>query len=353
MHSKLTYKDAGVDIDAGIKFVEKIKPLVNSTRRPGANTDLGGFGGLFDLSKTKCKNPILVGAADGVGTKLRVAVAAEKYNKIGIDLVAMCVNDIVVQGAEPIFFLDYYATGKLDVELGKEIIAGIAEGCRDAGCALIGGETAEMPGMYKGEEFDLAGFCVGVVDRTKLLTGRDVKDGDVILGLSSSGLHANGYSLVRHVVGELGLSYDSAFPLNNSLTIADELLSPTRIYVKSCLNALKTRGVKALAHITGGGIFDNIPRILPHNVAAGIDFNSWEMPQIFQWLAEVGNISHQEMYRTFNCGIGMVAIVSYDRVHEIKESLEAFGETVYTIGKIIPNRDGKQVVKTNRDSWAA
>lgn len=338
------YAEAGVDIDAGNAFVELIKPCVRSTNRSGADTALGGFGALFDIRDAGFTDPLLFAAADGVGTKLRVAIEVGRHDTIGIDLVAMCVNDIVVSGAEPLFFLDYFATGKLEGTDALEIIDGIASGCRQAGCALVGGETAEMPGMYIKGDYDLAGFAVGAVERDKLITGKSIAVGDVILGLASTGLHANGFSLVRHIISDLGINYSDAAPFTgDNESLGDVLLTPTRIYVKSCLEAIDTGNIKGLAHITGGGFFDNVPRILSEHLAAVIDVASWKRPPIFEWLARSGNISTNEMIRDFNCGIGMIAIVSRDRANEIQDILRKNGETVYEIGFIAPANAGSQI----------
>ena len=329
------YAEAGVDIDAGNQFIQDIKPLVRSTRRPGADTELGAFGALFDIRDAGYKDPLLVAAADGVGTKLRVAIESGKHDTIGIDLVAMCVNDIVVQGAEPLFFLDYFATGKLEGKPALEIITGISKGCIEAGCTLVGGETAEMPGMYLNGDYDLAGFAVGAVERENLVTGESIAVGDIILGLASTGLHANGFSLVRRIVSDLGLKYDQVAPFKDgSKSLGDALLTPTRIYVQSCLAAVRTGYVKGLAHITGGGFIDNVPRILPDNLTAEIDAIGWQRPPIFKWLARTGNISDNEMVRTFNCGIGMVVIVSPDHLDKVRNILRVNGETIYQIGYI-------------------
>jgi phosphoribosylaminoimidazole synthetase len=336
----LTYADAGVDIDAGNAMVEKIKPLVRSTRRPGADSEIGGFGGLFDLKAAGFADPILVAANDGVGTKLRIAIESGKHDTIGIDLVAMCVNDIVVQGAEPLFFLDYFATGKLDPEQGAAIVAGIVKGCKLAGCALIGGETAEMPGMYGEGDYDLAGFAVGAAERGQLLPTDDVVEGDVLLGLASSGLHSNGFSLVRRIVAQSGLQWDAAAPFADDLTLAEALLEPTRIYVKSILASIAgTHGVKALAHITGGGFPDNIPRVLPKEFAAELDLAAIEAPPVFSWLAATGGVAASEMMRTFNCGIGMVAVVGRGQAAQVAAVLQEAGETVTPIGRIVARRD--------------
>lgn len=349
------YAEAGVDIDAGNAFVESIKPIVRSTSRLGADTALGGFGALFDIRRAGYKDPLLVTAADGVGTKLRIAIEIGKHDTIGIDLVAMCVNDIVVQGAEPLFFLDYFATGELVRADALKIIRGIAKGCHEAGCALVGGETAEMPGMYVKGDYDLAGFVVGAVERDKLVTGKTIAVGDVVLGLASTGLHANGFSLVRHVVSDLGLNYSDAAPFKDDReTLGDALLTPTRIYIKSCLEAVRTGNIKGLAHITGGGFIDNIPRALPENLTAVIDVTGWQRPPVFEWLAQSANISNDEMIRTFNCGIGMVVIVSPDNASEIRKIMRKNGETVYHIGYIDTSNNERQVeMKHLNTLWAA
>mgnify|MGYP001102778174 CR=1 FL=1 len=336
----LTYAQAGVDIDAGNLMVEKIKPLVRSTRRPGADGEIGGFGGLFDLKAAGFSDPILVAANDGVGTKLKIAIDAGKHDTIGIDLVAMCVNDIVVQGAEPLLFLDYFATGKLDPNQGADIVSGIAEGCRQAGCALIGGETAEMPGMYHGNDYDLAGFAVGAAERGQLLPTDDVVEGDVLLGLASSGVHSNGYSLVRRIVEKSGLKWGDRAPFADGPTLAEALLEPTRIYVKPVLRAIReTHGIKALAHITGGGFPENIPRVLPKDFSAELDLSAIEVPPVFSWLAKTGGVAPEEMMRTFNCGIGMITVVAAGQAAQVAAVLQEAGETVTPIGRIVPRRD--------------
>jgi phosphoribosylformylglycinamidine cyclo-ligase len=337
----LTYSDAGVDIDAGNLMVEKIKPAVRSTRRPGADGEIGGFGGLFDLKAAGFTDPVLVAANDGVGTKLKIAIDANRHDTVGIDLVAMCVNDLVVQGAEPLFFLDYFATGKLDPEQGAAIVLGIADGCRQAGCALIGGETAEMPGMYSDGDYDLAGFAVGAAERGQLLPSGDLMDGDVILGLTSSGVHSNGFSLVRKIVALSGLDWDAPAPFVDGKTLGEALLTPTRIYVKPLLKAIRaTGGIKALAHITGGGFPDNIPRVLPDNLAAEIDLDSIPVPPVFSWLAKTGGVAAHEMLRTFNCGVGMIAVVSAANVAAVTEILSAEGEVVVPLGQIVSRAEG-------------
>ncbi len=337
----LTYSDAGVDIDAGNLLVEKIKPAVRSTRRPGADGEIGGFGGLFDLKAAGFTDPVLVAANDGVGTKLKIAIDADYHDTVGIDLVAMCVNDLVVQGAEPLFFLDYFATGKLDPDQGAAIVEGIAAGCRDAGCALIGGETAEMPGMYSSGDYDLAGFAVGAAERGKLLPSGDIGEGDVILGLASSGVHSNGFSLVRKIVGLSGLAWDAPAPFANGKTLGEALLTPTRIYVKQLLSVIRETGaIKALAHITGGGFPENIPRVLPKHLAAEIDLTAVKVPAVFSWLSKTGGVEANEMLRTFNCGIGMIAVVSAENADTVISALEAQGESVVRLGRMIARAEG-------------
>jgi phosphoribosylaminoimidazole synthetase len=330
-----SYKRAGVDIDAGARLVDKIKPLARATTRLGADTNLGGFGALFDLKAINFRDPILVSATDGVGTKLRIAIETGIHDTIGIDLVAMCVNDLIVQGAEPLFFLDYFATGKLDIEQAAQVIAGIATGCKQAGCALIGGETAEMPGMYQVDDYDLAGFAVGVVERENLLPMRNIYPGDIVIGLSSSGVHSNGFSLVRHILHKKGVKLTDKTPFDQNLSFAETLLVPTKIYVKSCLAAIKASKVKALAHITGGGLLENIPRILPSHLSVELDHAAIEIKDIFQWLATEGNIPLSEMMRTFNCGIGMVLITSADDFQDICDVLTANGEKARVIGRVV------------------
>ncbi|ANG95575.1 phosphoribosylformylglycinamidine cyclo-ligase [Brucella pseudogrignonensis] len=340
----LTYAEAGVDIDAGNLMVDKIKPLVRSTRRPGADGEIGGFGGLFDLKAAGFTDPVLVAANDGVGTKLKIAIDADKHDTVGIDLVAMCVNDLVVQGAEPLFFLDYFATGKLSPDQGVAIVSGIAEGCLQAGCALIGGETAEMPGMYRDGDYDLAGFAVGAAERNRLLPRGDVSEGDIIIGLSSSGVHSNGFSLVRRIVEMSGLGWKSDAPFKEGATLGEALLEPTRIYVKPLLAAIRASdGIKALAHITGGGFPDNIPRVLPEGLAAEINLDAIDVPAVFSWLAKTGGVEPLEMLRTFNCGIGMIAVVTPDKVDEVIAALTKEGENVTTLGRMV-KREGEGVV---------
>lgn len=336
----LTYREAGVDIDAGNAIVERIKPLVKRSFRPEVMGGLGGFGALFDLSG-KYREPVLVSGTDGVGTKLKLAQQLGRHDTIGIDLVAMCVNDVLVQGAEPLFFLDYFATGKLDPDQGAAIVQGIAAGCREAGCALIGGETAEMPGMYSKGDYDLAGFAVGAAERGELLPAGDIAEGDVILGLSSSGVHSNGFSLVRKIVELSGLAWDAPAPFAEGQSLGAALLTPTRIYVKPLLKAIKeTKSLKALAHITGGGFPENIPRVLPKHLAAEIDLASVKVPAVFSWLAKTGGVAQNEMLRTFNCGIGMIVVVSADKVDEVTRALEAEGETVARLGRMIAREEG-------------
>jgi phosphoribosylformylglycinamidine cyclo-ligase len=341
----LTYAQAGVDIDAGNRMVELIKPLVRATARPGADAEIGGFGGLFDLKRVGYRDPVLVAATDGVGTKLKVAIETGRHDTIGIDLVAMSVNDLVVQGAEPLFFLDYYACGRLEPEIGTAVVAGISIGCREAGCALIGGETAEMPGVYQGEDYDLAGFAVGAVERDAILPRSDIQEGDVILGLASSGVHSNGYSLVRKVIEKTGLPWEAPSPFMTGQSLGDAILTPTRIYVKACIAAIReTNAVKGMAHITGGGFPDNIPRILPKGLGARIDLARIAVPPVFQWLASAGVIAQSEMLRTFNCGIGMIVITAPKDVAAITKALERSGETVATLGKVTTEIGDRQVV---------
>ncbi|MBC8339867.1 MAG: phosphoribosylformylglycinamidine cyclo-ligase [Rhodospirillales bacterium] len=353
--SGASYKEAGVDIDAGNALVDAIKPLVKSTDRPGVASEIGGFGGLFDLKAAGYTDPLLVAATDGVGTKLMVAEAAGIHDSVGIDLVAMCVNDLVVQGAEPLFFLDYMATGKLDVDAGRDLIAGIADGCKQAGCALIGGETAEMPGMYEPGRYDLAGFAVGAVERDRVLSGSGIQSGDVIFGLASSGLHSNGFSLVRRIVEDHGFNYANPAPFDDTTPLGRALLEPTRIYVKSCLAALATGGdpggVRGLAHITGGGLLENIPRVLPAGLSAVIDANSWPLPPVFAWLAQTGGVETLEMARTFNCGIGMAVIADPDSAGDVEAALTGAGETVYRIGTVTSGKDDAVVLENLEDGW--
>lgn len=336
----LTYAQAGVDIDAGNEMVNRIKPLVRSTRRPGADGEIGGFGGLFDLKAAGFTDPVLVAANDGVGTKLKVAIEAGIHDTVGIDLVAMCVNDLVVQGAEPLFFLDYFATGKLDPEQGAAIVSGIAQGCLQAGCALIGGETAEMPGMYRDGDYDLAGFAVGAAERGQLLPAGTLAEGDVLLGLASSGVHSNGYSLVRRIVELSGLDYAAPAPFDASTSLGAALLEPTRIYVKSLLAAIRQTGaIRALAHITGGGFPENLPRVLPEGLAAEIDLGAIKPPAVFSWLARTGGVAAEEMLRTFNCGVGMIVVAAQADVDRVQSALETQGESVIQLGKLTKRVD--------------
>jgi len=329
----LTYKDSGVDITKGNQLIEKIKPIAKSTLRPGVLAGLGGFGAMFEIPIDQYKNPVLISGTDGVGTKLMVAEMLNKHDTIGIDLVAMCVNDLIVQGAEPLFFLDYYATGSLNEEVATSVISGIGEGCIQSGCALIGGETAEMPGMYKGEEYDLAGFCVGIVEKNKIIDGSKVSAGDQLIALGSSGPHSNGYSLIRKVLEK---SKPSSSQLNS-------LIEPTKIYVKSILSLIQNLPVHAISHITGGGLLENIPRVLPKHLAANLDQNSWELPQIFKWLQAEGNIDTMEMYRVLNCGVGMVVIVPKALSGEAIKILKSCGENAWLIGEVIDS-EGEQVL---------
>ncbi|MGE0736829.1 MAG: phosphoribosylformylglycinamidine cyclo-ligase [Alphaproteobacteria bacterium] len=333
--SSTTYKEAGVDIDAGAALVEAIKPMAKSTLRPGTMGGLGGFGALFDLKAAGFKDPVLVATTDGVGTKLKIAIECDRHNTIGIDLVAMCVNDLVVQGAAPLFFLDYFATGALKVAHGAAIVGGIAEGCRQANCALIGGETAEMPGMYAAKDYDLAGFAVGAVERGAVLPRADIAEGDVVLGLASSGVHSNGYSLVRRVAAKAGVAYDAPAPFEPGVSLGEALLRPTKIYVRSCLAAVAAGGVKAMAHITGGGLYENIPRVLPHTLSAELDLNAWTPTPVFRWLAQAGNVARDEMARTFNCGIGMMMVTAAQDAAQVTAVLAREGETVHRIGRIV------------------
>ncbi len=354
----VTYRDSGVDIDAGNSLVEAIKPLVRATRRPGADADLGGFGGLFDLKAAGFKDPVLVAANDGVGTKLKIAIETGHHGTIGIDLVAMCVNDLVVQGAEPLFFLDYFATGALDVSSAKSVIAGIADGCREAGCALIGGETAEMPGMYARGDYDLAGFAVGAVERGEILPRSDIVPGDVLIGLPSSGVHSNGYSLVRRLVAGENLDWHHNAPWNSARTLGEELLIPTRIYVKPLLAALKATGggakgaIKGLSHITGGGLTENLPRVLPNTVAAHIDVSRLSVPPVFGWLAKAGRLDDAEMLRTFNTGVGMIVVAAKHNADAVVAALKAAGEPASVVGEITLPSGERSSAKGKGDAWA-
>ena len=331
--SSLTYKDSGVDITKGNQLIERIKPIAKSTFRPGVLAGLGGFGAMFEIPLDKYKNPVLISGTDGVGTKLKVAEMLNKHDTIGIDLVAMCVNDLIVQGAEPLFFLDYFATGSLNPDIATSVIEGIGEGCRQSGCSLIGGETAEMPGMYSGEDYDLAGFCVGIAEKSRIIDGSKVSEGDHIVALRSSGPHSNGYSLIRKVL-------EKSTPTNEQL---NSLIEPTRIYVRSILSLLNTLPVHAISHITGGGLLENIPRVLPDHLAAKLDPASWTQPEIFQWLQDQGNIATSEMYRVLNCGVGMVVVISRESSNEAINHLNSCGENAWLIGEVV-QFDGEQVV---------
>ncbi|CAG0904259.1 unnamed protein product [Cyprideis torosa] len=353
------YKEAGVDIDAGAELVERIKPAVKATNRSGCMSGIGGFGALFDPKAAGFKDPVLVSATDGVGTKLKIAIDTGKHDTVGIDLVAMCVNDLVVQGAEPLFFLDYFATGKLDVEHATAVVNGIAKGCEIAGCALIGGETAEMPGMYASEDYDLAGFTVGAVERDEIVDNSRICEGDVIIGMAASGLHSNGFSLVRKIVSSTqGYSYDSDAPFEVGKNLGDILLTPTKIYVQSLLSALKitddnnAQAIKGMANITGGGLIENIPRILPDDLTAVLDATSWDLPPVFKWLAEVGDLSADDMAVTLNCGIGMVVICEESQAQTIMDHLTEKGETVMKIGCLEKKSDRPSVIVQNTDkAW--
>ena len=333
----LTYAQSGVDIDLGNRLVDRIRPLARATRRPGASAELGGFGGLFDLKAAGFVDPILVAANDGVGTKLKIAIESGVYNTIGIDLVAMCVNDIIVQGAEPLFFLDYFASGKLDEEVASAVVQGVAEGCAQSGCALIGGETAEMPGLYAPGDFDIAGFSVGAAERGTLLPRPGLKAGDLVYGLPSSGVHSNGFSLVRRIVARCGVGWDAPAPFDPSRSLAAALLTPTRLYVRPLLQALaRTQGIYALAHITGGGYPDNLPRVLDERLAVSLNLDAFTPPDVFSWLASTGDLAVAEMLSTFNCGFGMAAFVSADREREAREALAGAGLSPVLIGELVP-----------------
>jgi phosphoribosylformylglycinamidine cyclo-ligase len=347
-----TYEQAGVSIDAGNALVKAIGPLVKATARPGADADIGGFGGFFDPRAAGYTDPLLVAANDGVGTKVKLAIDHDRHDRIGQDLVAMCVNDLIVQGAEPLFFLDYFATGKLDNGVAERVIAGIADGCKLAGCALIGGETAEMPGMYSAGDYDLAGFCVGAVERGEQLTGDRVAEGDVLLGLASSGVHSNGYSLVRRLAADKMWKMDRPALFDQDRLLIDHLIEPTRIYVKSLLPAIRAGRIHALAHITGGGLTENVPRVLPRGLHARIDAGAWEQPRLMAFLQAQGNIEPAEMARTFNCGIGMVLAVNADEVAGLMTDLTAAGETVHVIGAIEAGERGC-TVQGSTDDWSA
>ena len=338
----ISYKDSGVDIDAGNALVQAIKPIAKATTRPEVPSSLGGFGALFELDMAKYKNPILVSGTDGVGTKLRLAIDSGKHDQVGIDLVAICVNDLIVQGAEPLFFLDYYATGKLDLAVATDVVKGIGEGCLQSGCALIGGETAEMPGMYPKGDYDLAGFCVGIVEKADLIDGTKVKAGDVMLGLASTGPHSNGYSLIRKVleVSNADLQMDI-----DGQPLIDALMAPTKIYVKSLLELMKSVDIHAVSHITGGGLLENLPRVMPDNTMANIDTNSWNRPAVFDWIQANGNVEYEEMHRTLNCGIGLVIVVDASEQDKAIEILTNAGETVSVIGQIESSDQAEPKVK--------
>ena len=358
MSDSYTYAGAGVDIQAGNALVKAIAPLARATARPGADATLGGFGGFFDLRAAGYRDPLLVAANDGVGTKLKLAIESNRHDGVGIDLVAMCANDLIVQGAEPLFFLDYFATGKLEPKVAEQVIASIAEGCKRAGCALIGGETAEMPGMYAAGDYDLAGFCVGAVERDQALTGDKVKAGDVILGLASTGIHSNGFSLVRRLASDKAWKLDRPALFDPDRLLIDALLEPTRIYVKSLLPVVRDGRVRALAHITGGGLLENIPRVLPGDLHAVVDADSWPQPRLMAFLQAQGNIEPEEFARTFNCGIGMILIVSEDDAKNITQAIENEGEIVWTIGRIESGQRGCTVngsagTWSGRTSWSA
>ncbi|MFL0585753.1 phosphoribosylformylglycinamidine cyclo-ligase [uncultured Sphingomonas sp.] len=350
--SGYTYEQAGVSIAAGNALVRAIAPLARATRRPGADADLGGFGGFFDLKAAGFTDPLLVAANDGVGTKLKLAIDYNRHTGVGIDLVAMCVNDLIVQGAEPLFFLDYYASGKLDPQVAEQVIASIAEGCQIAGCALIGGETAEMPGMYADGDYDLAGFCVGAVERDHVLTGRDIAEGDVMLGLASSGVHSNGFSLVRRLAADKSWKLDRPALFDPEVLLIDALMAPTRIYVRSLLPLLRAGRVKGLAHITGGGLLENIPRVLPKGVRAEVNADAWPQSRLMAFLQAQGTIEPEEMARTFNCGIGMVVVAAPEAADAVAAELTAAGEQVFQIGRIINGERGCTVTGST-GTWSA
>ncbi|MAE52396.1 MAG: phosphoribosylformylglycinamidine cyclo-ligase [Micavibrio sp.] len=356
------YKEAGVDVDKAAKLIERIKPHTSRTKRSGVMSGIGGFGALFDLKETGYKDPIIVSATDGVGTKIKIAIELDRHDTIGIDCVAMCVNDLVVQGAEPLFFLDYFATGKLCNDTAEAVIAGVAEGCHQAGSALIGGETAEMPGLYMANDYDLAGFSVGAVERDQIVTGENIKPGDVILGLASNGVHSNGFSLVRHLIQTApNFTFESPSPFDPALTLGELLLMPTRIYVKSVLKALKVKttgekqAIKGMVHITGGGFDENIPRILPDNCKADIDTNSWELPPLFQWLRDIGSLRPSDLSTTFNCGIGYMVVCDKDQAENLIENFKSSGESVVQIGTIsAKSNDEPSVIMHDMDkNWSA
>lgn len=342
-HISLSYKDAGVDINAGNDLVSRIKPFAKSTMRDGVMGGLGGFGALFEVPMNRYQQPVLVSGTDGVGTKLKLAMELNCHDTIGIDLVAMCVNDLIVQGAEPLFFLDYYATGKLNNDIAADVIKGIASGCQMANCALIGGETAEMPGMYQSDDYDLAGFCVGVVEKSNILDGSKVTSGDVLLGLASSGPHSNGYSLIRKIIEHAKADINA--PFEQDKTLGKALLEPTKIYVKTMLSLLNQYDIHAISHITGGGITENLPRVLPPNTKAIINLNSWQKKSIFNWLQDNGNVNQDEMLRTFNCGLGLIIAVNADDADDIKNSLNELGESVYQIGEVVASESEQAFVE--------
>ena len=341
----LTYQDSGVDIDAGDALVERIKPLAAATARPGTAAGIGGFGAIFDPKAAGYVDPLVISATDGVGTKLLIANAIGKHDTVGIDLVAMCVNDLVVQGAEPVFFLDYFASGHLSVDAAASVVSGIASGCAEAGCALAGGETAELPGLYAPGDYDLAGFAVGLVERGSLITGERIEAGDIILGLAASGIHSNGFSMVRKIVEMAGLSFQDAAPFSAKQSLGEALLTPTKLYVRSCLEATKRDLLKGAAHITGGGLLMNLPRVLPDTLAAELEITNWPRPPIFKWLQKTGGVDELEFLRTFNCGIGMALIVSAEDAPAARALLEGAGETVFLIGKIVSRADGETAVR--------
>ena len=341
----LTYRDSGVDIDAGDALVERIKPLAAATARPGTAAGLGGFGAIFDPKAAGYTDPLMISATDGVGTKLLIANAVGQHDTVGIDLVAMCVNDLVVQGAEPVFFLDYFASGHLSVEAAASVVSGIAKGCAEAGCALAGGETAELPGLYAPGDYDIAGFAVGLVERDSLLTGERIEAGDIILGLASSGVHSNGFSMVRKIVELAGLSYQDAAPFSPDQSLGEALLTPTKLYVLSCLKAMQQGVVKGAAHITGGGLLENLPRVLPDDLGATLEISSWPRPPVFTWLQSTGGVQETELLRTFNCGIGMAVIVGAEDAAAATALLEGAGETVFSIGKIVTCAEGETPIR--------
>jgi phosphoribosylformylglycinamidine cyclo-ligase len=352
------YKQAGVDIEAADALIERIKPHIKKTNRPGVVSGIGGFGALFDLKENGYKDPILVSSTDGVGTKIKIAIETDRHDTIGIDAVAMCVNDIIVQGAEPLFFLDYFATGKLVNDVAEKVIAGVAAGCVQAGCALIGGETAEMPGLYAPGDYDLAGFSVGAVERSAIITGETIEDGDIVLGLASNGLHSNGFSLVRNLLKtSQAFSYESRLSFEPALSLGELLLIPTRIYVRSLLAALKEKdargqpAIRGMAHITGGGLYENIPRVLPDHLCANIDAAAWPLPDIFRWLSEIGGLDPRDMARTLNCGIGMVVVCAKNQADAVVKTLKAQGETVYALGAIGKRSKDAVVIGNIETAW--